>query len=66
MIIHEFHLYFAVQCLVDFTVHWIKVEKFVISNDNFDYTVIKQVTKEQCINYCLVFNANYFLDMFNA
>lgn len=52
----------AVQCPTDFTVHWIKVEKFTIS-DNSD-TVVKQVTKEQCFNYCLVLLANSFSNMF--
>ncbi|EFO25116.2 hypothetical protein LOAG_03371 [Loa loa] len=42
---------FDVQCSTDFTTHWIKVGRFTIS-DQSD-TVIKQVTKEQCFNYCL-------------
>lgn len=46
---------FAVRCLTDFSVHWIKVERFAIS-DKSDHLVIKQVTKEQCFNYCLVFS----------
>ncbi|KAL3981778.1 PAN domain family protein [Acanthocheilonema viteae] len=43
---------FDVECLTDFTVHWIKVGKFTI-NDKLDYAMIKQVTKEQCFSYCL-------------
>uniref|UniRef100_A0A158Q8Q1 PAN domain protein n=1 Tax=Elaeophora elaphi TaxID=1147741 RepID=A0A158Q8Q1_9BILA len=42
---------FDVQCSADFTVHWIKVRRFIISR-KLD-TVVKQVTKEQCFNYCL-------------
>ncbi|VDK86630.1 unnamed protein product, partial [Litomosoides sigmodontis] len=38
--------YQTIECLTDFVVHWIKVEKFIINNDDsFDYTVIKQENK---------------------
>ncbi|CAG9534827.1 unnamed protein product [Cercopithifilaria johnstoni] len=35
---------YDVQCLTDFTVHWIKVGRFTIS-DKLEYTVIKQENK---------------------
>ncbi|VDO26342.1 unnamed protein product [Onchocerca flexuosa] len=42
---------FDMQCSTDFTLHWIKVGRFIMS-DKFDI-VIKQATKEECFNYCL-------------
>ncbi|MCP9266352.1 Fer3-like protein [Dirofilaria immitis] len=42
---------FDVQCSTDFTLHWIKVERFTMS-DKFDI-VIKQISKEECFKYCL-------------
>uniref|UniRef100_A0A1I8EY91 PAN domain-containing protein n=1 Tax=Wuchereria bancrofti TaxID=6293 RepID=A0A1I8EY91_WUCBA len=43
---------FDVQCSTDFTAHWVKVGRFTISGDKSNL-VMKQVTKEQCFNYCL-------------
>ncbi|KAK6109991.1 PAN domain family protein [Brugia pahangi] len=42
---------FDVQCSADFTTHWVKVGRFTISDKS--NLVMKQVTKEQCFNYCL-------------
>ncbi|VDK44452.1 unnamed protein product [Gongylonema pulchrum] len=41
-----------VNCSNDSTTHWIKVERFVISNKHDVF--IEQVTRDQCISFCIV------------